>query len=143
MQGNGENNVFSRKPGAGVDSVAREAANTTVERSICSSDLRGYVPHLKPDLFPQKVMLEKVIPRSATELAQLRSFVYNKDVDTEKDSNSELGLEKRLDSILIYSCIHAKRTISTRNTEKLIHFVHKLYQMLNVLKVQKNIKTKD
>ena len=117
LQGNSDNKVLSHEPGAGVDSAAREAAKTAIEGRSFHVVLEGLYINENQFFSPRKVILEEIVPISATELVFFKKTVHNKDVTTEKRT-FELRLEKRLDSILIYICIHAKRKISTQ-TQKI------------------------
>ena len=63
---------------------------------ISMSDFFWYVPHVTPNVFQQKELLQQSVSRSATELAYTERTVHNEDISPTSICTFEIAVEKEL-----------------------------------------------
>ena len=95
LQRNNDEHVLSPQAGA------TDAANVALAGRVIIDDKKMYVPPYIPNISNQKLMLEPIVTRAATELSYINRSFYMKEVTTENNWNFELGVGAGID-ILIY-----------------------------------------
>ena len=60
-------------------------------------DVSWYIPHYTPNISQQKIRLEHIVSRTATEIRYIKRSSHTKDETTENNRTSELGVENDID----------------------------------------------
>ena len=91
--------------------AATNAANLALAGSLFINDISWFVPQYTPNI-SQKLILEYIVSRAATQLTYIKGSSYSKDVTTENYWIFELGVQSGIDvPIFCNNRIYAKRSI--------------------------------
>ena len=91
LRRNSDNHMLGHLAGANA------AANLASAGRAIIDDINLYVPHYTPRISNQKLMLGHIVSKAATELTYIRTSSFMKDVITENNWNSELGVGDIID----------------------------------------------